>query len=284
MKTKATFIALGLSVISACAEKVTVLQTETVSLNSPQEVIPLEDTLVKPVVYNHIPDFNNLPVPLKKEKFIATVLPGILVAKYQIEQDRARIAKLGTKSSWTKTDSLFYNTQNALYHGSSPEDLLKKMQTHPNSIVLAQAIVESGWGSSRFFRQANNLFGIWSYNTNEPRIPSRFSRKGKKIYVRKYGDVSQSIEDYFRTVARSHAYESFRSARENTSNVDELLPHLKYYSERREAYVHQLAAVIRQNDLTQYDHYRIDPAYFKEEESTEHPEFVLESTDYLVSK
>ena len=47
--------------------------------------------------------------------------------------------------------------------------------------------------------------------------------------------------------------------------MEQLLPHLKYYSERRGAYVDQLRTIIRQNDLTQYDDYQIDPSFFVEQ-------------------
>ena len=60
------------------------------------------------------------------------------------------------------------------------------MKTHPYKYRLAQAAIESGWGTSRFYKEANNVFGIWSYSENELRIKAMEDREGKSVYVRKY--------------------------------------------------------------------------------------------------
>ncbi|HCX21662.1 MAG: hypothetical protein CMB80_06180 [Flammeovirgaceae bacterium] len=249
----------------ACTKKEVVLKTKEVVLESPQQIFPLGDSTARPILYRNIPSFESLTVDQSKEKFIAAVLPAILVSKYRMEQDRNELKELIKKDEWTQADSSFFKLQVARFNTEDTTKLLSRMLTHPNSIVLAQAAVESGWGSSRFFQQANNLFGIWSYDPNEPRIEASYSRGDDKIYLRKYDDVSESITDYFETVGRSRAYRHFRSAREKTDNVQQLLPHLKYYSERRGAYVDQLRTIIRQNDLTQYDDYQIDPSFFVEQ-------------------
>ena len=33
-------------------------------------------------------------------------------------------------------------------------------------MILAQAIIESGWGSSRFAQQGNALFGEWTWKNH----------------------------------------------------------------------------------------------------------------------
>ena len=256
--------AIGI-LIGACSEKKLVLQTKEVMLESPEQIFPLGDSTARPILYRNIPSFESLTVDQSKEKFIAAVLPAILVSKYRMNQDREKVQFILAQEEWTAEDSAFYHYQLDRFDTDNPDQLLKRMLTHPNSIVLVQAAVESGWGSSRFFQEANNLFGIWSYNANEPRIEASYSRGDNRIFLRKYADVSESITDYFETVGRSRAYRKFRTARTVSSNVDELLPHLKYYSERREAYVDQLRTIIRQNDLTQYDDYQIDPSFFIEQ-------------------
>lgn len=264
--TRLFYIIMGsVLAVAACSEKKLVLQTKEVVLESPDQILPLGDTTAQPILYRNIPSFESLTVDESKEKFIAAVLPAILVSKYRMNQNRDSVILLLQKEKWTKKDSLFYQKQLDRFSTDTSEKLLKRMLTHPNSIVLAQAAVESGWGSSRFFQEACNLFGIWSYRANEPRIEASYSRGDEKIFLRKYNDVSESITDYFETVGRSRAYRRFRTARANSDNVQELLPHLKYYSERREEYVEQLRTIIRQNDLTKYDDYRIDPSFFIEE-------------------
>ena len=239
------------------------LRTETIRIDSISDIVMIDDTLVRPILYQNIPSFKGLPVDVSKRSFIAVVLPGALIARYKLAQKRQRILALSQKKIWVTEDSVFYSSQSDRFKATGVKDLLARMRTHPNSILLAQAAEESGWGSSRFFRQANNLFGIWSYNEDEPRVQARVARQGKKaVYLRKYDDLSESIMNYYETVGRTRAYKNFRKARTQTQEVTDLLPHLKYYSERREAYVEQLKTIIRQNDLTQYDHHQIDPKYF----------------------
>ena len=43
------------------------------------------------------------------------------------------------------------------------DEFLKRVDVIPISLALSQAAVESGWGKSRFAREANNLFGHWTY-------------------------------------------------------------------------------------------------------------------------
>ncbi len=219
---------------------------------------------VAPLLYHEIGDFSNLPIEEKKDKFIAAVLPAILVAKHRIETERNQVLALSQKEKWTIQDAQFFQQQSEKYGTDKIEVLLDKMMVHPTSIVLAQAIVESGWGTSRFFLKANNLFGVWSFNPDEPRIPAKYRRKdsGLQAYLRKYDDISESIQNYFETIARTNAYKSFVNARTQTDNVSRLLPYLRNYSERKEAYIAQLQSIINHNDLTQYDQYHLDPNYF----------------------
>lgn len=81
------------------------------------------------------------------------------------------------------------------------EKAAKKYGTYP-SVMIAQAIVESGWGQSGLAVNANNLFGMkaddsWpgeSYATK-----TREEKNGKSVYVnakfRKYNSFEESFED-----------------------------------------------------------------------------------------
>lgn len=261
--------ALGTGIFLSCEEdkeKVLALKPAVITVSNPDQILPIEDSLVRPVLYQNIPSLENLPVEEAKKKFIEAVLPAILISKYRIREDRERIQELLLKSNWTKDDSSFYLDKKETFGAQDIAGLLKRMRTHPNSIVLAQAAVESGWGQSRFFREGNNLFGIWSYRADEPRMEASLTRGENEVHLRQYADISESITDYFQTLGRSRHYTRFRDARSKAVKVQELLPHLKYYSERRMEYILQLQAIIAQNDLTKYDNYSIDPQYLEEEE------------------
>ncbi len=141
--------------------------------------------------------------------------------------------------------------------------LKRRLHTHPPSLVLAQAAIESGWGTSRFFAQANNIFGVWSFNANEPRIEALGSREGKAVYLRKYDTLLEAVEDYFRTLATSRSFSQFRHARLKNDDPLHLVTFLGHYSEQREAYIQKVQSVIEHNNFTQYDSYELDPAYYE---------------------
>jgi Bax protein len=259
-----------LAFISGCEkkDKTYVLRTEMIKVDSLAQIVLIKDSLVKPFIYSNITGLENLPFPEAKQKFISAILPSILVAKHHIATKRNRIIRLQEKEHWDTADSLFFEQTKTYYRAQNPQDLLSKLQPLPNSIVLAQAALETGWGESRFFLQASNLFGIWSYRGNESRIAAGRTRGKKIIYLRAYPDISGSIVDYFDLLARARAYRGLRNAQRTTTDPFVLISHLNFYSEQRSLYTNQLKKIISQNKLTRYDRYVIDPAYFVEESQT----------------
>jgi Bax protein len=257
---------ISLTILTSCeSNKALVVKTETVKVDSLDQVILLEKPLVKPILYTQVSGLEKLPFIKAKETFISAVLPAILIVKHQIASEKNKINALAEKKAWDETDSSFYLVIMSRYKAKTMDDLKLRLQTLPNSIVLAQAAVETGWGESRFFVEGSNLFGIWSYGDNEKRIAAGKTRKNKTIYLRSYPDMSQSVVDYFKILASARAYRSLRAAQVQTTDPFVLIPHLKYYSEQRSRYTNQLKKIIRQNDLTKYDQYQIDPEYLVEE-------------------
>lgn len=246
---------------TGCTRKDPVIQITTIKIDSLNQIYLIDDSLVRPIVYNHVLGLAQQPVPKAKQLFISVILPSILIAKYNLKCEQKKVHQLKTKKKWASEDSTYYHQLRIRYKARDIENLLKRMSTVPNSIVLAQAAVESGWGQSRFFKEGNNVFGMWSYNINEPRLRASSKRKEDDIHVRAYGDISESIADYFKTLGTARAYRGLRTALQESNDPFKLLPHLKYYSERRLDYTDQLKKIIEQNDLTKYDRYQIDPKY-----------------------
>ncbi len=243
-------------------ETIIQLQPKLIEVSHPDDIETLSDSVISAFLYSNIKGLDSLPLDQKKMKFVSALLPAILVAKDKLYHQKKAFEALLIKSEWTSEDSVFFHKLAVNYKTSDTTAILSGLETHPNSIVLAQAAIESGWGNSRIFGEGNNLFGIWSYNRHEPRIPARIKRDGKTIYLRKYADISESISDYFRTLGRSRHYARFRKARSKSNDIEKLIPHLINYSERKEAYINQLRTMIRYNQLKQYDHYRLDSGFY----------------------
>ena len=170
-----------------------------------------------------------MSVKEKKKIFIESVLPTIQKVH--------------------RANTLRYENMKA----SADTKLLEALKPPPVSITLAQAAMESAWGTSRFFRKANNIFGVWAYGKNTPRIAAKKKRNGKTIWVKKYDSIEASVKDYYLNIGRSFAFKKFRSLNLKTQNPYELVKELRMYSEKRELYSKELAQIIRFNNFTKYD-------------------------------
>ncbi len=229
------------------------------------DILTLDSVRVPPVYYHNEWDFQLREVDSKKQKFIDMVLPAVLMARHNLMLDRIRVRRILYKIEQAekidRADSLFMAAQTERLNAESWRDVYDRLATHPTSIVLAQAAVESGWGSSRFFREGNNLFGVWSFDSEEERIVAQGSRETGAVYLRSYKTIGESVEDYFVTLARHNAYREFRERRLSEKDPRKLIYTLHRYSELGYQYVGKLAMVMRQNDLRQYDAYHLDSAY-----------------------
>ena len=227
-----------------------------ISGNLPSNIRPVSNP-VNAYVYTKAIDLSVLDVQNKKQAFINLMLPSILIAKYQLEQDRIKVLALEKKTEplSNEEEQYLFNLKRD-YKCHTSKELLSRLKTHPTSIVLAQAAIESGWGTSRFYKEANNIFGVWSYSENESRIKAMEDREGQSVYVKKYDALPKSIVSYFKTIARG-PYSEFRAAREKISEVSVLISYLEVYSELREEYVKRLDQLIQYNKFEKYDSYRL---------------------------
>ncbi len=105
---------------------------------------------------------------------------------------------------------------------------IRKEQQIPTVLIIAQAIVESDYGTSRFAREGNNLFGIriWSQNGMLPlkQDPSI------KWRVKTYKSKCQSVKDYINILNNNHHYLEFRNVRQRTKDPIKLAETLENYS------------------------------------------------------
>ena len=85
-----------------------ILRPEVVEIKDLDEVVPIKDTIVDPILYRNISGLNDLSVEENKEKFIAIVLPAILVAKYQLDTTLKELKNLESKEEWNEYDSTFF--------------------------------------------------------------------------------------------------------------------------------------------------------------------------------
>ncbi|WP_320035806.1 glucosaminidase domain-containing protein [Halarcobacter sp.] len=135
---------------------------------------------------------------------------------------------------------------------------IKRIDIVPPSMALAQAATESGWGKSRFFKQANNIFGHWTYNPKIGMVPLD-RPEGKRHLVRVFATLEDSIAAYMLNLNRTSAYKNFRTLRENMRNSKIFINGLSLsatmtkYSGIGHDYVKILQSIITKNKLIEYD-------------------------------
>jgi Bax protein len=191
----------------------------------------------------------HMSVQEKKARFFALLVPAVQKVHKELEEKYLATKKLvATNPNSPKIKALMKS-----YSAKNPQDLLARMKPQPQSIALAQSAMESAWGTSRFLQEANNVFGVWSFNKNEPRVAAGKKRGKTTIYVKKYATIADSIRDYYKVLATGRAFKSFRAAKMETNDPYVLVKHLDNYSERGAAYGKELSSMIRYNKLTKYD-------------------------------
>ncbi len=230
-------------------------------IRSPKDIVSIKSTRVIPYIYANTCTLNGLPVSEKKQKFFDMMLPAILVAKTNLDLTRKEVERLTKKKKLARWEKVYIRQLMRKFKTNNVHVLIKRLQTFPVSITLAQAAIESGWGTSRFFLQANNPFGIWSFDPDHNRISADSTRNGTKVYLRRFENLEQAINTYYTMLATAKPFAAFRNARMRTNNPDTLIQTLKMYSERRGAYVDDLSRVIRVNRLKQFDKSEIDSSF-----------------------
>lgn len=190
-----------------------------------------------------------MSVAEKKAHFKKLVVPAVnaVYAKLEKRYNNTK-AEISKNPESTKLKKLREE-----YRAEDNNELLAALKPHPRSIAIAQAALESSWATSRFSREANNLFGVWSFDENEPRIAAGQQRGDKTVWVKKYSSVRASVEDYYRILARGEAFKEFRALRAKTDDPLALVTRLDRYSEKGEEYGDELVAIINFNHFTEYD-------------------------------
>jgi Bax protein len=214
-----------------------------------------------------LPAFHEIePVTERKQEFFDYLTPVIRAENERIRQQRVRLMEIaeaheqGHAPGWQDRRFLaglaeeYRLDADALTTPELLDALLLRVDIIPRSLVLVQAAKESGWGSSRFARRANNLFGQWCYDPGCGLVPQN-RLPGRTHEVRSFDTVRDAVASYVRNLNTHPSYEALRDVRAALRVQDaplsgvRLAEGLQRYSERGEVYVREGQAMIRQNGL-----------------------------------
>jgi len=205
----------------------------------------------------------------RKAVFFKTVLPLVLQVNEQIVEDRSRLwglqAQKQTGSKINALDRLWLAAMADRYNTPRGDinALLRHHDVVPPSLALAQAATESAWGTSRFVREGNAMFGEWTFASDHKGIVPNERASGKSHRVRAFDSLYDSVQSYITNLNKHRAYKEFRAmraemrAKGQTVNGARLASTLHRYSERGALYVSELHAIISGNELDLLDGARL---------------------------
>lgn len=193
------------------------------------------------------------------------------MANLQITQNRQQLLSLYNQYLQHRPISAFsmlwlqnlandYKITNPEFKDKSTwQTLIQRVDIIPESLVVAQAIEESGWGTSRFAQAANNYFGQQCYSDGCGLSPLQQDNSKPAFQLRKFPDAFTSVQSYMNNLNSLGAYEDFREQRHDLRSLGKpltglaLIDTITSYSERGTDYIDTIRTIISQYDLTRYD-------------------------------
>lgn len=200
----------------------------------------------------------------RKEAFVKILYPLVIEEEKKIKAQRAFVKsvfeKIEREEILTPAETEKLKKLAKTYRIKSlynKEAYLKRIDTIPVSLVLAQAAIESNWGRSRFAKEANNLFGEWTWGKRG--IVPKDRPEGKRYKIRIFDSLEDSIASYMKNLNRHWAYKELREARAKARKRG--LPfsgfaaatYMIHYSQRGEEYIKMVKAKIVRNGWDLYD-------------------------------
>ncbi len=210
-----------------------------------------------------LPDFTAIAEPReRRDRFVAYMEPVVDAAQAEVREQRQRLATIAQR--WRDDGLLLRRDERWLAQaarryrvdgdGDDIDGLLERLErridTVPRGLAVAQAGIESGWGQSRFAREGNNLFGEWCFEPGCGMVPAQRPDSAQHE-VRTFATVQAAMRSYLNNLNSHRAYGELRDLRAEARaqgrepGAEELAAGLRDYSQRGEAYVHEVRVVIR---------------------------------------
>lgn len=215
---------------------------------------------VAPVYFQQLPDLSSLDSNQRKDRFISYMLPLLLKANDEVRQRQKLIHTTiadHNRERLEKWAELYGIEVTGKDFDAIALILKRRVRTVPISLALAQAAVESGWGTSRFVTEGNALFGQWAWSLDAGIRPEE--PRYENAVVRSFPTLFDSVRAYVHNLNTHYAYSDFRLKRLGISSpptpdeIDDLIDGLHPYSEEGEKYIKTLRLIIASNDLWIYD-------------------------------
>ena len=233
------------------------------------------DIPIARMYFPYIPrNINQYETHKKKSIFIAILLPIALKGNELVLEER-KLMKIAFSSNNIYQIELYskkyrvknfkkmkFSKLNRLELNNIKLELLTKINEIPISMILAQAIIESGWGSSRFAQQGNALFGEWTWKNNDGIKPQK--NLDANHSVKNFESLSDSVNSYILNLNTHQAYKELRKYREKQFKIGKpvtgynMANFLEKYAEIGFQYVIKVKDMIEKNRLNKFENSKLE--------------------------
>jgi Bax protein len=208
-----------------------------------------------------LPDFAAIEdTKAKKQAFFDYLRPLVAIANREIMAER-KIAS-AWKPDQPATEEIRALLSRYDIRSNDPQQqkqlLMRRIYPVPPSMAMAQAASESAWGTSRFAREGNNLFGQWCFTAGCGIVPNRRA-PGAFHEVTRFDSPLDAIRSYMLNINTHPVYQTLRQerqkqvARQGYASGEKLAEGLTRYSERGDIYVYEVRRLIYRNKLDALD-------------------------------
>ncbi len=226
---------------------------------------------VPPIILRSLPeDLENIASSKKRKSlFVRALLPMVLLANEEIAAERQSLETL--KRNYSLYKHINGSQQHILMtlakryridtNTNNTEQLFQKLEQRidiiPADLALAQAANESAWGTSRFSKVANNLFGEWTFQQGQGIVPAG-RPDGETYEIEKFNTVYDSVRSYLHNLNTHKAYKKLRQIRAemraegNLPDGLSLAKGLIRYSTRGQEYINEIQLMIQHNKFYRY--------------------------------
>ena len=126
-----------------------------------------------------------------------------------------------------------------------------------SSVIIAQAILETGYGTSTLMLRANAVFGLKAFDDYKGKV---YSARTREVYnnnsilieakFRAYDSLVESVSDYFNLICKTSRYRKALTAETQEQCIQAIIEG-GYATDPN--YVNKIMKLIEVNDLTRFD-------------------------------
>ena len=201
----------------------------------------------------------------RKELFIKITLPLIVKENDKLTKLNRKIKKIKSSLDIISRDEALWVKELMLeYEANSLDKLIIKVDSIPVSLALAQAVIESGWGTSRFAYEGNALFGQYIWDNQTSGIVPNERETNAKYKIKSFDSLRESVASYMKNLNTNFHYNEFRLnrfiLRSNNISLDgTLLAEYLYNYSIEEDYINKIKEIIQTNNFNDFENIKIEP-------------------------